>query len=67
MEEKNMKDALIKLQIKNLEWQLKVLKSKVNSPKKPKNFSDLFGIFEGKLDLSLDEIKEQEYSIKDKN
>ncbi|MFN3479897.1 MAG: hypothetical protein ACK415_05880 [Thermodesulfovibrionales bacterium] len=61
-----MKEAVIKLQIGSLEQQLKVLKSKTVSPKKGKTLSDLYGIFEGKLDLSLEEIKKYEYSINDK-
>jgi len=59
-----MKEALIKLQIESLEQQLKVLKSKILSPKKRKTLSDLYGVFEGKLDLSLEEIKKYEYSVK---
>lgn len=61
-----MKEALIKLQIESLEQQLKVLKSKIVSPKKGKTLSDLYGVFEGKIDLSLEEIKKYEYSFKDK-
>lgn len=63
-----MKDALLKLQIGSLEQQLKVLKAKVISRKeeKGKALSDLYGIFERKTDLSLEEIKRYEYSYKDK-
>ncbi|MGR3311396.1 MAG: hypothetical protein ACUZ77_11570 [Candidatus Brocadiales bacterium] len=61
-----MKEALIKLQIESLEQQLKVLKSKIVSPKKGKSLSDLYGIYEGKMNLSLEEIREYEYSLKDK-
>ena len=62
-----MKDALLKLQIGSLEQQLKVLKAKVISRKeKGKTISDLYGIFEKKMDLSLKEIKRYEYSYKDK-
>lgn len=52
-------DALLKLQIGSLEQQLKVLKAKVISKKeeKGKALSDLSGIFERKMDLSLEEIK----------
>jgi len=59
-----MKEALIKLQIESLEQQIKVLKSKIASPKKEKTLSNLYGIFEGKMGLSLDEIKKHEYSFK---
>lgn len=59
-----MKDALIKLQIESLEQQLKVLKSKIVSSKKGKTLSDLYGAFEGKMDLSLEEISQYEYSLK---
>lgn len=53
-----MKDALIKLQIESLEQQLKVLKAKIVSRKeKEKTLSDLYGVFEGKTDLSFEEIK----------
>lgn len=58
-----MKQALIKLQIESLEQQLKVLRSKVGSLKKRKTLSDLYGVFEGKMDLSLEEIKKYEYSF----
>jgi len=62
-----MKDALLKLQIGRLEQQLKVLKAKVISRKeKGRTFSDLYGVFERKMDLSLEEIKRYEYSYKDK-
>ena len=59
-----MKEALIKLQIESLEQQLKVLKSKIGSLKKRKTLSELYGAFEGKMDLSLEEIKQYEYSFK---
>ncbi len=61
-----MKEALIKLQIESLEQQLKVLKSKIVSPKTGKTLSDLYGIFEGKMDLPLEEIKKYEYAYKNK-
>ena len=60
-----MKEALIKLQIESMEQQLQVLKSKIVSPKRGKSLSDLFGIFEGKMDISLEDIKKYEYSCKD--
>lgn len=56
-----MKEALIKLQIASLEQQLKVLKSKIVSPIKGKTLADLYGVFEGKMDLSLEEIREYEF------
>lgn len=59
-----MKEALITLQIESLEQQLKVLKSKVSKTKKDKTLSNLYGIYEGKMDLSLKEIKQYEYSFK---
>jgi predicted nucleotidyltransferase len=55
-----MKEALIKLQIGSLEQQIKVLKSKIVFPKKEKTLSNLYGIFEGKIDMSLEEIKKYE-------
>ncbi|MCP5004333.1 MAG: hypothetical protein GY941_10405 [Planctomycetes bacterium] len=62
-----MKDALLKLQIGSLEQQLNVLKAKVISRKgKGKTLSDLYGVFEKKMDLSLEEIKRHEYSYKNK-
>jgi hypothetical protein len=62
-----MKDTLIKLQIESLEQQLRVLKAKVTfKKKKKKTLSDLYGIFENKINLSLEEIKKHEYSVKDK-
>lgn len=59
-----MKEALIKMQVESLEQQLKVLKSKIVSLKKSKTLSELYGAFEGKMDLSLEEIKKYEYSFK---
>lgn len=61
-----MKESLIKLQIESLEQQLKVLKTKIVSPKKGKTLSDLYGVYEGKMNLSLEEIRECEYSLKDR-
>ncbi len=61
-----MKEALIKLQIESLEQQLKVLKSKIIPKKEGKSLSDLYGIFEGKMDLSLEEIKKYEYTFGDR-
>ncbi len=55
-----MKEAVIKLQIESLEQQLKVLKSKIVSEKEKKTLSDLYGIFAGKMDLSLEEIYKYE-------
>jgi len=53
-----MKDTLIKLQIESLEQQLRVLKAKITPRKeKGKTLSDLYGIFENKLNLSFEEIK----------
>lgn len=60
-----MKDTVLKLQIESMEQQLKVLKTKIAKPKSKKKFSDFYGIFKGKLDLSFEEIKKHEYSIKD--
>ena len=54
-----MKEALITLQIESLEQQLKVFKSKVSKTKKDKTLSNLYGIYEGKMNLSLEEIKQQ--------
>ncbi len=58
------KNAVIKLQIESFEQQLKVLKSKVTPHVKRKTLSDLYGVYEGKMDLSLDEIKKHEYVLK---
>lgn len=63
-----MKNALLKLQIEGIEQQLKVLKAKIISGKeKGKRLADLYGIFERKMDLSLEEIKKNEYTLKDKS
>jgi len=59
-----MKEAVIKLQIESLEQQLKVLKSKLVPKKDKKTLSALYGVFEGKIDLSLEEIEKDEYSFK---
>ncbi|MBI5327842.1 MAG: hypothetical protein HZB80_06065 [Deltaproteobacteria bacterium] len=61
-----MKEAVMKLQIESLEQQLKALKSKIIAPKKGKFLSDLYGVYEGKMDISLEEIKKYEYSFKNK-
>jgi|GEM_PF-1147813 len=61
-----MREALIKLQIGSLEQQLKVLRSKISISRKKKALSDLYGIYEGKFDLSLEEIKKHEYSFEGK-
>ena len=61
-----MNDTLMRLQIESLEQQLRVLKSKVGVRKKGKSLSDLYGIFEGRMDLSLEEIKKYEYSFENK-
>ncbi len=58
-----MKKALIKLQVESLEQQLRVLKSKIALGKGRKTLSDLYGVFEGKMDLSLEDIKKHEYSF----
>lgn len=63
-----MKDALIKLQIQSLEQQLRVLKAKITFKKeKKRTLSDLYGIFEVKMNFSLDEIRRYEYTLKDKS
>ena len=59
-----MKNTILKMQIESMEQQLKLLKTKVVKPIAHKKLSDLHGIFKGKLDLTLEEIKEHEYSIK---
>ena len=59
-----MQDTLLKLQIESIEQQLKVLKAKITKPKAHKKFSDLYGIFEGKMDLTLEKIREYEYALK---
>jgi len=60
-----MKNAVLKLQIESMEQQLKVLKTKLVKSKPQKKFSDLYGIFKGKLDLTFEQIKKYEYSMKD--
>lgn len=57
-----MKEALVKLQIESIEQQLQVLKSKIISPKRGKSLSDLYGIFEGKMDISLLQLYWQKLS-----
>jgi hypothetical protein len=60
-----MKNASIKIQIDSLEQQIKVLKSKILTSKNKKSFAELHGIFAGKLDVPLEEIKKYQYSFKD--
>lgn len=59
-----MNESLIKLQIESLEQQLKVLRFKLVS-KKRKHLSDLYGIFNDKMDFPIEEIKKHEYSLKE--
>jgi uncharacterized protein YfkK (UPF0435 family) len=61
-----MKETVIKLQIESMEQQLKMLKKTIFKPGTLKKFSDLYGIFKGKMDLSFEEIKALEYSVKGK-
>ncbi len=56
-----MEETILKLQIESIEQQLKKLKAKIFKKKSPKKLSGLYGIFEGKLDFSLKEIKKHEY------
>jgi len=53
-----MKNTVLKMQIESMEQQLKLLKTKVVKPIAHKKLSDLHGIFRGKLDLTLEEIKD---------
>ena len=53
-----MKETIVKLQIESMEQQLKMLKKTILKPKALKKFSELYGIFKGKMDLSLEEIKQ---------
>lgn len=57
-----MKDTVLKLQIESMEQQLKMLKTKIVKPKPHKKLSELYGIFKGKMDLSLEEITEHKYT-----
>ncbi len=59
-----MKETVLKLQIGSMEQQLKVLKTKIAKTTGQKKLADLYGIFKGKLDLTFEEIKKYEYSIK---
>ncbi len=52
-----MEEATLKLQIESIEQQLKVLKAKIVKQKSLKTLFDLYGMFEGKMDLSQEEIK----------
>ncbi|MDP3298241.1 MAG: hypothetical protein Q8N09_11770 [Thermodesulfovibrionia bacterium] len=56
-----MDETILKLQIGSIEQQLKVLKAKMLKQKLHKKLFDLYGIFEGKIDFSLEEIKKHEY------
>ena len=56
-----MEDMIIKLQIESIEQQLKILKAKIFKKKSPKKLSGLYGIFEGKMDFPLKEIKKHKY------
>jgi len=56
-----MDKTTLKLQIESIEQQLKVLKAKMLKQKKHKKLFGLYGIFEGKMDFSLEEIKKHEY------
>jgi hypothetical protein len=60
-----MGNAILKLQIEGMEQQLKILKAKIFKTKAKRKFANLYGIFKGKMDLTLKEIKKHEYSLKD--
>jgi len=51
------------LEIKGIQAQLDTLRSLVSLPKKSKSFADLYGIWKGKVNLSLEEIKEAEFRL----
>lgn len=51
----------MKLQLDSIEQQLKILKAKMLKQSSSKKLSELFGSFEGQLDLSQDEMKKYEY------
>ncbi len=59
-----MKETDVKLQIESMEQQLKILKKTILKPKVLKNFSKLYGIYKGKMDLSVEEIKAPEALLK---
>jgi hypothetical protein len=61
----DMQEALLTLQIESMGQQLKVLKSEITKLKNRRSFSKLFGSFKGKMNLTLQEIKNHEYSLKD--
>ncbi|MCJ7576949.1 MAG: hypothetical protein MUO91_00700 [candidate division Zixibacteria bacterium] len=61
-----MKETVIKLQIESMEQQLKMLKKTILKPKVLKKFSELYGIFKGKMDFPFEELKAHDYSIKGK-
>ena len=52
-----MKETIINQKIESMEQQLKMLKKTILKPKVLKKLSELYGIFKGKMNLSLEEIK----------
>lgn len=57
-----MTEMSLKLQLDGIEQQIKILKAKMLKKSSARKMSDLFGSFEGQMDLSQDEIREFEYS-----
>jgi hypothetical protein len=66
-----MNKNTIQIKVDSIETQLKLLKGEIaklplteKGPKEPKrNFRDLYGIWENKVDLSYEEIKSHEYKL----
>jgi len=61
-----MKNTMVEMEIKNLEKQIRLLKSKARKSKKGKYLADLYGICAGGPSLSRREIKRYEYRLPDK-
>jgi len=63
-----MATETLRLQIDSLETQLKVLKSQLSTRRKSqiKKFSDLKGIWKGKVEFSADDIRKAQLSLEDK-
>lgn len=61
-----MAEISLKLQLDSIEQQLKVLKSKMLKQSAPKKMSALYGIFEGQMDFSKEELQQFKYPAYDK-
>jgi len=62
-----MNEPSIRARLSSIEDQIKVLKAELETKRrkrKPRRFSDLYGIWKGKVDLSLEEMQKAEIKLR---